>query len=232
LILAIHQPNYLPWLGYFHKMKQADAFMFLDNVQIPGKGLSNRNFIKGKNGSKVMLSVPLKKSKGMHSTYLEVVPDYSKPWQKEHINKIKDAYYKAPHFNEVFEILEPILVKKYEHLCDLNTSLIIAIAHLLDIKTPVLYASSMINHQLSKNERNIDLCKQVKANIYLSGQGAKKYNDEILFLSNNINIIYQSFKLPEYQQIGSNFIPNLSVLDALFNIDNATIKKIIYSQNL
>lgn len=227
MILAIHQPNYLPWLGYFHKMKKADTFVFLDNAQIPGKGFSNRNFIKGKEGDQVMLSVPLKKTKGMHSNYLEAVPDYTKKWQKEHLNKIKDAYINAPHYKQVIALIEPIITTKHNHLSALNTALILAIAQLLDIKTKIIFASSLADHQLSKNERNIDICKQTNTSTYLSGTGAKKYNDEALFLKNQIEIRYQSFTLPVYQQTGSEFVPNLSVLDVLFNLEKEAIKAMI-----
>jgi hypothetical protein len=75
-------------------MKKADVFIILDNAQLPGKGLANRNYIKGKDGKKVLLTVPIKKTKGVNSSYIETIPDYSKAWQKEHLNKIKDHYNK------------------------------------------------------------------------------------------------------------------------------------------
>ncbi|HRG59252.1 MAG TPA: WbqC family protein [Bacteroidia bacterium] len=227
MIVAIHQPNYLPWLGYFHKMKKADGFIFLDNVQIPGKGLSNRNYIKGKDGAKVMLSVPLNKSKGVLSNYLEAIPDYSKKWQFTHLNKIKDAYIKAPFFEEIFPLIEQSILNTHEHLCALNVSLILSISKALDINTKIYFASSLLDKALTKNERNLDLCKQLNATIYLSGQGAKKYNDEALFLNQQINIHYQAFVLPPYTQVSDHFMPNLSVLDTLFNLGIEETKRII-----
>ena len=227
MIVAIHQPNYLPWLGYFHKMKKADVFIILDNAQLPGKGLPNRNYIKGKDGKKVLLTVPLKKTKGVNSTYLDAITDDSKLWQKEHLNKIKDAYLKAPFFKERFNLIESILLQKHDNLSHLSAAFIKVICSLLDIKTKVVLASSIEEKGLLKNERNIDLCLQMAATTYLSGQGAKKYNDENLFAEHQLNIIYQTFELPVYKQIGEEFVPNLSVLDVLFNLPLEEIKRII-----
>lgn len=227
MIVAIHQPNYLPWLGYFHKMKKADAFIILDNAQLPGKGLPNRNYIKGKDGKKVLLTVPLKKTKGVNSTYIESIPDYSKPWQREHLNKIKDAYFKAPFFDERYALIEAVLIKKHENLSKLSTEFIAEVCNLLEIKTQLILASSLIDCQLQKNERNIDLCLQMGGSRYLSGQGAKKYNDESLYLKHQLNIIYQNFESPVYSQLGEGFMPNLSVLDVLFNVPIDEIKRIV-----
>lgn len=227
MIVAIHQPNYLPWLGYFHKMKKADAFIILDHAQLPGKGLPNRNYIKGKDGKKVLLTVPLKKTNGVNSSYIEAIPDYSKAWQKEHLNKIKDAYFKAPFFDERFALIEDVLIKKHENLSKLSTEFIAEVCNLLEIKTKIHLASSLVNNQLQKNERNIDLCLQIGATKYLSGQGAKKYNDESLYIKHQLNIIYQNFEAPIYSQLGEEFTPNLSVLDILFNVPVDEIKRIV-----
>jgi len=227
LIVAIHQPNYLPWLGYFHKLNKADVFVILDNAQLPGKGLANRNYIKGKDGKKVLLTVPIKKTKGVLSTYNDAVPDYSKQWQKEHLNKIKDAYYKAAYFEERYAQIEAVLLNNFDTLSGLSIAFIQLVVDLLTINTKMVLASSLANNNLLKNERNIDLCLQMGASTYLSGQGAKKYNDEKLFDQQQVNIIYQNFESPIYKQLGQEFIPNLSVLDVLFNVPLDEMNKLI-----
>jgi hypothetical protein len=208
-------------------MKKADVFIILDNAQLPGKGLPNRNYIKGKDGKKVLLTVPLKKTKGVNSTYIESIPDYSKPWQREHLNKIKDAYLKAPYFENRFELIESVVLQKHENLSNLSTVFIKAVCNLLEIKTQLILASSLIDRQLQKNERNIDLCLQMGGSSYLSGQGAKIYNDENLFAQHQLNIIYQNFESPVYSQLGEGFMLNLSVLDVLFNVPIDEIKRIV-----
>jgi hypothetical protein len=208
-------------------MKKADVFIILDNAQLPRKGLPNRNYIKGKDGKKVLLTVPLKKTKGVNSTYIESIPDYSKPWQREHLNKIKDAYLKAPYFENRFELIESVVLQKHENLSNLSTVFIKAVCNLLEIKTQLILASSLIDRQLQKNERNIDLCLQMGGSSYLSGQGAKIYNDENLFAQHQLNIIYQNFESPVYSQLGEGFMLNLSVLDVLFNVPIDEIKRIV-----
>lgn len=227
MIVAIHQPNFVPWLGYFQKMKKADVFILLDSAQLPGKGLPNRNYIKGKDGKKVLLTVPIKKTNGVNSTYLEAIPDYSKLWQREHLNKIKDAYFKAPYFNKSYELIESVVLQKHDNLSKLNTVFIEKVCNLLEIKTQLILASSMTEKGLQKNERNIDLCLQMGATTYLSGQGAKKYNDEKLYAQHQLNIVYQNFEFPVYKQLREVFITNLSVIDILFNLPVDEIKKMI-----
>jgi hypothetical protein len=231
VIVAIHQPNYLPWLGYFHKIKMADVFIFLDHVQIPGKGLANKNYIKGKDGNKVLLTVPLKRLKGMHSSYNESVPDYAQQWQKEHLNKITDAYRKAPYFEQMFPLVESLLMMRYDNLSMMNMAIIKSICNQLGIHTQLRIASALSNNKLHKNERNIDLVKQVGGNIYLSGQGAKKYNDEAIFAHHEINMTYQSFEVPTYNQIGEVFMAQLSVIDLLFNVDLEDIARMLSHNN-
>ena len=119
------------------------------------------------------------------------------------------------------------MLQKHENLSHLSAAFIQVICNLLDIKTQVILASSLVEKGLQKNERNIDLCLQMGARTYLSGQGAKKYNDENLFAQHQLKIVYQSFELPVYKQIGEGFVANLSVLDMLFNVPIEEIKKII-----
>jgi hypothetical protein len=120
----------------------------------------------------------LEKINGVNSTYNEAIPDYSKDWQKEHLNKIKDAYLKAPQFDKTYSLIESVLLQQHDHLSNLSTLFIKEVCNILAIKTQVVLASSLLDSQLQKNERNIDLCMQMSATTYLSGQGAKKYNDE------------------------------------------------------
>lgn len=223
MIVAIHQPNYFPWLGYFHKIKSVDRFVFLDNAQIPGKSFANRCFIKGKHDEKVMLTVPINKSKGVGSSYLESIPDYSTRWQQKHLNKIKDAYHHSPFFEKQMAEIEPLILARYEQLSEMNMAIIISIMRMLNITTPIAIASECEEaRHLLKNERNLALCKWQCATMYLSGAGALKYNDEALYLSNNIQLQYQSFHYPQYTQSGKNFISGLSILDALFHVDTVS----------
>jgi hypothetical protein len=98
-IVAIHQPNFFPWLGYFHKIALANTFVYLDNVQYIKQSPASRNYIKDKNGNKILISLPLKISKGAFQNYNEIEIDYSQNWQKKILNKLNDAYFHSQNFN-------------------------------------------------------------------------------------------------------------------------------------
>lgn len=225
MIVAIHQPNFIPWLGYFYKIAQADIFVLLDNVQFPKESPAGRNYIKGKNGEKVLLSVSVKKSDGAFQNYNEITIEYGSKWAIKHLNQIKDAYIKAPFFNTYFPEIEMILKAKFNSLADLNIELIrFAIKH-LNIKTRIEIASTFDNGLLGvKNDRNLNICLHFGATKYLSGQGAKKYNDPNLYDNAKIELVYSDYQIKSYPQINGDFISNLSFIDALMNVGPDTEK--------
>lgn len=223
MIVAIHQPNYIPWLGYFYKIKKSDQFVILDNVQFPKESPAARNFIKGKNGFKVMLSVAVKKSKGAFQNYNELELDYNGKWNVKHLNQIRDAYIKAPFFKLYYPEIEHLLKTRYGSLAELNIAFLKWGVNQLKISTPLHIASSFDDGNLgAKNERNLNICLRFNATQYLSGAGAKKYNNETLFATHQIKLIYSDFLIKEYRQLNGEFIPNLSVLDVLFNVGPET----------
>ncbi|MGZ4038394.1 MAG: WbqC family protein, partial [Bacteroidia bacterium] len=177
-----------------------------------------RNFIKGKTGEKVLLTVSVKKSKGAFQNYNELELDYSSKWNIKHLNQIKDAYIKAPHFKSIYPEVEAILKQQFPNLAALNIAVIKwALGH-LDIKTRIETASEFDDGLLgTKNDRNLNICLHFKASAYLSGHGAKKYNDEQIYREQNVELLYSDYSATEYPQINGDFVPNLSVLDVLFN---------------
>lgn len=219
MIVAIHQPNYIPWLGYFYKIKKSDLFVLLDNVQFPKESPAARNFIKGKNGDKVMLSVAVKKSNGAFQNYNELALDYDGKWNTKHLNQIKDAYIKAPFFKMYFPEVEQLFKTRYSTLADLNIAFIKWAVEQLKIETPLHIASTFDDGSLGvKNDRNLNICLHFKATEYLSGGGARKYNDEKLYEEHQVKLLYSDFAPKTYPQLHGEFIPNLSVLDVLFNV--------------
>ncbi len=218
MTIAIHQPNYIPWLGYFYKIHKSDLFVLLDNVQFPKESPAARNFIKGKAGDKVLLSVSVKKSKGAFQNYNEIELEYATKWNIKHLNQLKDAYIKAPYFKQYFPKIEELLKAKYENLASLNITIIKWLLQELEITTPVKIASEFDTGDLgTKNDRNLNISLHFGATTYLSGSGAKKYNDETLYTANNVALAYSDYSPKIYAQINGEFIPNLSVLDVLFN---------------
>ncbi|MEY2898739.1 MAG: hypothetical protein RL138_792 [Bacteroidota bacterium] len=227
MIVAIHQPNFIPWLGYFSKINQSDKFIILDTVDLQignANSITNRTRIKTQQGE-LWLTIPIKKSESklIHSIQI----DNKQPWQKKMLKSIQMAYSKAPHFNSIFPIFEELLQQPCELLSELNSKIIVAIATWLDIKTEVLIASKMPITSEDKNQRLIELIKQVDGDVYLSGNGARQYNDEGAYNSNGIQLTYTSYKPNEYPQLHGNFIPGLSILDAMMNLTKAEIQNMI-----
>jgi hypothetical protein len=219
MIVSIHQPNFLPWYGYFVKIVRSDVFVILDNVQFTKGGYCNRVKIKNKNGTESWLTIPVKLSEGSFKDLNEVQIDNTKPWQKDIINKLSDYYRKAPYLKESLEtIIGVINAKHYPSLASLNTALIIKILDLLRIKREIRVASNMELNGLHNNELLIAIIKEVSADTYLSGTGAKNYMNEQLYVNAGIKLEYNQVKVSEYSQInGTTFIPNLSIIDILFN---------------
>jgi len=216
-VISIHQPNYLPWIGYFYKIVSADTFVFLDNVDYQyGNSSSVTNKAKIKTNSGVqLLSVPVKKTKGLR--FIKEMPvDNGQPWQRKHLNSIKLTYCKSPFFEPVFELLEGTLNSKTELLATLNETLIANICNYLLIPTNLVKASDLSIEQEDRNIRLIEICKKLNGDIYLSGNGGKKYNNATLFNEKGIEIKYTEFVHPTYNQLHGTFIPNLSVIDMLF----------------
>lgn len=223
MIVAAHQPNYLPWPGYFHKILKSDLFIILDHVEFSKRGFINRNRVKGIRGA-LWLTVPV--NAGVHTSINEVLIDNSKDWRRKHAHTLKSSYGKTPYFHEIYPLFEEIYDKEWTHLVDLNVEIIRRISEMLHIETPFQFSSGM-NPQGKKMEMIIDICKKAGATVYFSGKGAKKYQDENEFEKNGIKLIYQNIELPEYPQRFGKFVPNLSIVDMLFNIGVKETKRVL-----
>lgn len=224
LTIAIHQPNYLPWLGYFFKIYASDVFVFLDDVQYTKQSLTKRVHIrKAKNSqSKRYLIVPLKKHSDF-ATINELYIFHSQKWQKAQLNQIFNAYSRSPFFDSIFSLMENWMgaSRKFDRLSDFNIFLIQQICDLIKIKGRLTRSSEL---SLTKGDKNIniELTHHLEGKIYLSGVGGKKYQDKGAFKAAGIELWYSNFfaylqQFPYPQQQGQ-FLNGLSILDPLFNI--------------
>lgn len=217
MIIAIHQPNFLPWLGYFYKILNADIFVIIDNVQFVKNSICNRNKIKDPNGNPFWITVPVRRSKGLMINFNELEINYAPNWQKKIIKQIESAYHKTLYFKSYFSEFENIIKEEYVNLAQLNIILIKQACSILQINTPIYISSETGIDFGKKNEMLVNITNYFEGTVYFSGRGAKKYNDEELFKKNNIELRYTDFQHPVYSQIGNKFIPNLSIIDLLFN---------------
>ena len=215
-VLSMHQPNFFPWLGYFDKIRKSDVFVILDEVQIPrGKSVANRNKIKSAQGE-LELVVPLAKQKGYEGkiTYtMARMGDHK--WHKKALKAIELNYSKAPYFDRYFSLVKKLF--DYNDFCRMNVEFIRFVTNELEINTSLKLLSEIDGTLGNKNELIVNLCRFFDANVYISGKGARKYNDLDYLNDNGIKLEYQEFEHPVYEQLHGEFIPYLSVLDLLMN---------------
>jgi hypothetical protein len=224
MIVSIHQPNYIPWLGYFYKIWASDAFVLHDNVKFTKQSFTKRVFIRKEPNAllRVYLSVPLKK----HSDFalireLEICNIQN--WQRKHLNKIYNVYHKAPYFKKYYPIIQRTIESSphLSHLVDLNKFLIFNILDILDIDKPIHLSSQLPIKGFKADDYNAEIVMELGGDSYLSGVGAKKYQAEITYSKRHISLIYNNIEQYLRQappQYPINFDAGLSILDALFCI--------------
>lgn len=218
--VAIHQPNYLPWLGFFHKMALSDLFVFFDDVQLPrGKSYTSRTRIKGPNGL-VWLTIPVMK-KGSLGTIKETRIVSESNWARKHPRSLRNAYSKAPGFGKYIDTTEMLYREDWKGLLEVNLAFIAEIRRMLNIQTDLVFSSTVGDSSLAGADRIMDILKNVSATSYLSGGGAgsRRYIDPLRFKREGIKLVPQNFVCPEYPQQWGEFVPNLCVLDLIFNCE-------------
>ena len=214
--VAIMQPTYLPWSGYFGLMQSVDIFVLLDSVQFARRSWQQRNQIKTANGVQ-WLSVPVQ-SKGKRDQLIrEVELDKSTVFADKHRRSIELSYAKSPYFRQYADNLLPLLDNSSPLLADMTISLILQLKAQLGIQTCVLRASEL-DGSGAKADLLASLCKQIGATAYVSPPGSKGYLDESgAFERIGVSVQYYEFKHPEYPQPFGEFVPFMSIIDMLFN---------------
>ncbi|MEK4230553.1 WbqC family protein [Solibacillus sp. FSL H8-0538] len=220
--IAIHQPNYLPWIGYFDKLEQVDQFVLLDKAVHSKSGFIHRNKIKTPNGP-LVLTVPLK-NKEQPINELQIANNVN--WPVSHWKAIEANYKKCPYWATYKDGFEQLYRSKWENVATLNITLIKHINALLNITTKILLESDFELDFGNGNTRNVNIVSHLGGDVYLSGVGARVYNDIREFHDNQIELVYQDFKHPEYPQRFGDFQPNLSIIDMLFNCGPETMEMI------
>lgn len=216
MIVAIHQPNYAPWLGYFAKMARADVFVLLDDAQYSKNSYINRVQIDA-GGKPRWLTVPVSYRFGDPINRVRVA---NENWPRGHCDTLKTLYCDAPAFDAVW----PWLAERYAALPagDLaagNAALIAALAERLGIKPALKRASELAAGEAKGDDRLIALVQACgKGATYLSGRGGDKYQDPVKFAAAGIALVYSDFAHPTYDQGHAGFVSGLSILDALFRL--------------
>ena len=209
--VTIHQPQFLPWLGYLDKIDQADLFIMLDTVQFKKSEWQNRNRIRTAKGWQ-WLTVPVLQHFGQRID--EVLMNPTATWKAQHLRALDMHYARAPYRNRYLAQLREIYSAPWNKLSDLNKATVQWLLEAYGITTPVHRAVDYAARD-EPTDRLIDLCRAVGATEYLAGPGAEQYMDKPRFESSGVRLDIQAFQHPIYRQAYEPFEPNLSALDLL-----------------
>lgn len=212
--VAIHQPNYLPWLGYFYKMQQADVFILLDHVQYSKNSYQNRVQVKGPNGVQ-WLTAPVSLRKGAFQPTSEIEFADQK-WKQKHIKTIEANYGRCDFFETYAHELFDLLSSSENRMSCFNERLILWLRDKLGISSKIV-RSSELEVQGEASEMLINLVQKVGGTEYLCGQGAQKYQEDDLFEKAGLSLKYSDFKTKAYAQRWGDFVSGMSAIDFLFN---------------
>lgn len=216
--VSIHQPEFMPYLGFFHKMAISDTFVLLDTVQFKKNNYQNRNRINC-NNQPFWLSMPLRPHP-LKTLIKDIEINYTLFKPEKHLKTIKQHYLKTPFFVDLYADIEQLYNKNYQYLADFNVEFIMLMKNKLRITTSLIKASEMTlsGNTTGGTEVTLEISKMLNAKTYISGSGGKSYLDVDKFEQNNIQVVFQHYMHPSYFQLNTNqFLPYLSVIDLYFN---------------
>ncbi len=215
MIIVIHQPDYISYLGYFYKMSKADKFVFLDDCQFSNDNMHHWNRIKTPQGE-CRIKIPVENHLGDFICNVRTKDELG--WKQKHLKTIEMNYSKAPFFAEIFPKFKELLMVDYKSIADMNIAINTWIAKGFGFKAE-FYRSSEMKLNSVREERVIDICVALGGDTYISGHGAAAYQEEEHFTCRGVKLVYTDYKPIEYCQqwkkVG--FLPYMSVLDYIFN---------------
>lgn len=223
--IAIHQPNYLPYIGFFDKMNDVDLFVIYDDAQFNKGDFQHRNKIRIFHGWK-WLTVPVKKNK-VPIRDVEILNEMKIKdliWSDSHLKSIKESYMGAPYYEKYISEFEEIYMSTHHKLIDLNMEIIYLIRSALNINTRLIF-SSELEIKSKASEKLVNIMEALDGDIYLSGRMGQNYLDTSLFEKKGIKVEYQKFQHPTYKQKFEGFEENMSAIDALFNMSTYFIQQ-------
>lgn len=225
MIATIHQPDFLPWLGFFNKAVLCDTFVIADHVQYRDDGFQNRNRIKTAQGSQ-WLTVPVVREYGLpiYKVKVSTHKQGSKTWKDLHLMTIQRNYAKAPYYSSGIKAIEEIYRREYTYLYEYNIAFIESIFSMLGISPKVVVTHDM-DLKESKTNSVIEICRRIGADSYISGIRGTRYIEDNHLSENNIRLLFNNYEHPTYNQqfMKLGFVPNMSVIDLLFNYGHQSL---------
>jgi hypothetical protein len=228
-LVAIHQPNFLPWLGFFDKLARADVFVLLDNVQFPrtskGTWINRVKLLIG--GRAAWATVPVVRAQGSTLPIADVRIDDAQQWRRKLLRTIEHNYRRAPAFDEVFPLVGELVTTPADRIADFNERNVRLVAEELGLDTGKLVRSSALPASGQSTDLLIELTLAAGGGAYLFGGDAYRYQEDAKFAERDVDLIEQRFEHPTYPQPVEPFVPGLSVVDALMNCGIAATRSLV-----
>jgi len=217
-LVAIHQPTFLPWLGWWDKLVRADVLVLLDDVQFPKKGGTWMNRVRMLVGGEPRwVTVPVDRAyKGTRRVH-EMRIDESKPWRENMLATVRGSYARAPYAQEVMPVLEEALRARTDRVAELNERAIRLLGDLLGLDKSKLVHQSELRVSGAGTQLLVEVCRAVGGDTYLSGDGSDGYLEEDAFAAAGLGLTFQEFTPPRYPQLVAHYVAGLSVVDALMS---------------
>jgi hypothetical protein len=228
-VVAIHQPNFFPWLGYFAKISSSDVFVFLDDVQFPKKGGVWTNRVKVlMSGDSRWATAAIDRDYEGTRTISQMRFLKSILWREKLLKSIEVNYRRHSHYSEAIEVISPLLLSQEDNIATYNMNVITMISECLGIDVSKFRRSSQLAHSGSSNELLCSITSCVGGTVYVCGGGADGYQDESIFKKNKIGLVHQNFVHPIYPQQGRlDFVAGLSIIDAAMNLGWQCVRELL-----
>lgn len=216
VILTAHQPSYLPWLGYFHKIALSDVFCYYESVQYQRGDFVTRNRVKTSTGSAIWLTVPVLTGGRLDVAIDELVIDNARRWQRKHWEAIRHGYARAPYYSRYAPRLEPLFARPCTNFADLMHDMLVALLELLGVTVSIVRMREF-SFEGTGTARIADMCRQLGADIFLFGAFGRRYAQLPVLERAGVFPYFQSYVHPTYSQPDGAFSSHLSIIDLLFN---------------
>jgi hypothetical protein len=226
MIVSIMQPGYLPWLGFFELVACSDIFVIYDDVNYDKGSWRNRNKIRTPEESS-WITVPVLTKNNFGQKIKDVCINNNTKWSEKHIKSIVQNYGKGSFFGEYISFFEQVYTQHWDKLIELDMVIIDYLVNRLCINTKMIRSSQLEDITGAKTDRLVSICKQLKAEKYISPNGAKPYLETDKFLAENIDVRFQNYEHPVYPQVFKGFISHLSVIDLIFNCGDRSLEVIM-----
>ncbi len=227
MIISAHQPAFMPWLGYLHKIAVSEKFIILDSVQFEKNSFINRNYIMGQNGP-ILLTVPIKIKNHLSKTIVDIEIAEGTNWKKKHLNSIYLNYKKSPFFKDHFPFFEEIYNSEWKTILSLNITILEYLLKVFGINTRIIKLSDL-KIDGTKTELIINLCKKLEATKFIFGAKGKDYADISLAKQENIEFLFQIYAIEKLPYRSDTCEQVISSVDIIFNLKQSFLNEFLIS---